>query len=404
MPNPTDVEDRSKSSNQSDSGLHTARAQVERIGPRLAELADAIDRGQTNPEAAYQLIAETDLSAVLVPVADGGYGLDFADYTLLLADLARYNGAAALGFNMHNVAIGNLFDSEVGGLSAGSVRFRDWVVSEVVRGALFASASSEPGNGARLRGLSTTYRREGDNYVIDGHKSFVSLAGVADYYVVSARPADTDSDFEVSHFVVKKDDPGVEFTSDWGGSALRGTSTAQMLLHGTIVPQERLYLGVEGMSLFKAIRDPHWMAAGYLGAYLGLATAIVEFVADHLARDTRRRTDIALTQQFGAMIVTFEATRSLSYRAAQAVAERTEDANAMIYAAKHHLGTSAQALASDAVQVTGSTSMAFTAPMQRLIREVQFCSIMPATPSACLDYVARARLGDNMLDVRTQAW
>lgn len=380
---------------------------IARIGPELARHADGIDRGTVSPSSAYDLIRDTGLPAILVPPSEGGYGLDFADYTDALAELARHNGSAAIGFNMHNVAIGNIFEADPSGFGPDARAFRSWVIDEVVgHGRLFASASSEPGNGARLRGLATTYRREGSSFRLDGHKSFVSLAGVADHYVVSARP-DSDaegSEFEVSHFVVSRGDPGVEFTGDWEGSALRGTSTAQMRLHGTVVPAERLYLGVEGMSLFKAVREPHWMAAGYLGAYLGLASAIVDYVSEHLNGDNRRRTDPVVVHEFGRMAVSLEATRALSLRAARQVVNRAADANALIYAAKHHLGETAQTLASAAVRLTGSKSMASAAPMQRLIREVQFCSIMPATPRDCLDYVARTRLGDNMLDVRTQNW
>jgi alkylation response protein AidB-like acyl-CoA dehydrogenase len=341
---------------------------IARIGPELARHADGIDRGTVSPSSAYDLIRDTGLPAILVPPSEGGYGLDFADYTDALAELARHNGSAAIGFNMHNVAIGNIFEADPSGFGPD--------------------------------------RREGSSFRLDGHKSFVSLAGVADHYVVSARP-DSDaegSEFEVSHFVVSRGDPGVEFTGDWEGSALRGTSTAQMRLHGTVVPAERLYLGVEGMSLFKAVREPHWMAAGYLGAYLGLASAIVDYVSEHLNGDNRRRTDPVVVHEFGRMAVSLEATRALSLRAARQVVNRAADANALIYAAKHHLGETAQTLASAAVRLTGSKSMASAAPMQRLIREVQFCSIMPATPRDCLDYVARTRLGDNMLDVRTQNW
>lgn len=378
-----------------------------RIASRLAELADPIDRGEQAPGVAYALIRESGLLAAMIPQDRGGLGLDFESYTELLTELAKANGAIALGFNMHNVAIGSLFEADVDALGPSGVAFRDWVIDEVItHRRMFASAASEPATGARLRGISTTYRREGNEFILDGHKSFVSLSGVADHYVVTARPADTDTDFEVSHFVVGGGDPGVSFSPEWQGSALRGTSTAQMFLHGTRIPLDRLFLGVEGMSLFKVVRDPHWMAAGYLGAYLGLATAIVDFATERLSRDERRRTSEGDVQRLGAMVVSLQATRSLTMSAARAVAVNRSDpsTNALVYAAKHHLGEVGQSLAGQSVALVGSAAMAADGPMQRLLREVQFCSIMPAKPGDCLDYVGRAQLGANMFDVSNHGW
>lgn len=388
-------------------GLDHILSAIDHLGPALADLADPIDRGQTAPARAYELITRSPLLTALIPVADGGHGLDFACYTKVLARLAHYNGAAALGYNMHNVAIGNLFECDISALGKAGAKFRDWVISEVAtNGKIFASAASEPSTGARLRGIATTYRRDGDSYILTGHKSFVSLASVADYYVVSARPEDAPNDYEVSHFVVGHGDENITFSTDWNGSALRGTATAEMWLEETRVPADRLYLGVEGMSLFKAVREPHWMAAGYLGAYLGLAVAIVDYTAAYIDGSERHRNDAAITHQLGSMVVRLEATRALVYRAAAAVTgDRTgPETNTLIYAAKYHLGETAQSLAADAVRLTGSASMTADGSMQRLLREVQFCSIMPAKPRDCLDYVARARLGDNMFDVRNQSW
>ncbi|MCH5641609.1 MULTISPECIES: acyl-CoA dehydrogenase family protein [unclassified Gordonia (in: high G+C Gram-positive bacteria)] len=377
------------------------------ILPELADLAGPIDEGTQAPAKAYALLRESGLLAAMVPPDRGGLGLDFAGYTTVLAELAKANGAIALGYNMHNVAIGSLFEADGDALGATGAAFRDWVVGEVVDGQrMFASAASEPSTGARLRGIATTYRREANGFVLSGHKSFVSLAGVADYYVVTARPDDADGDYEVSHFVVRADDPGVSFSEEWRGTALRGTSTAQMFLADTPIPLDRLFLGVEGMSLFKAVREPHWMAAGYLGAYLGLATSIVDFASERIGDDARRRDDAPSIQRLGSMAVDLQAARALTLGAARAVADNRSDTatNSLVYAAKYHLGETAQSLAAQAVALVGSASMAVDGPMQRLLREVQFCSIMPAKPIDCLNYVGRAQLGANMLDVSNHSW
>ncbi|CAM3050532.1 acyl-CoA dehydrogenase family protein [Skermania piniformis] len=393
--------------------IAAASARVDRIADELGELADPVDRGDADPAAAFRLVADAGLLTLLLPTTDGGFGLDFAGYTQVLARIARVNGATALGFNMHNAAIASVFEIDETRLDKAGSRFRTWVVQEVRdHRRMFASATSEPGTGARLRGLATTYRHDGDQLVLDGVKSFVSLAPIADYYVVSAREVATrgttpgdgpgSNEFEVSEVVLDRAAAGVEIDRWWPGAGLRGTATASVTLRGVVTPGSRLYLGVEGMSLFNVVRAPHWMAAGYLGAYLGIAEATVDFVADTLRH--KGATAPAVLDEFGAMVIAYEATRSLVLRAAAAVSHRDPDANALIYAAKQHLGRTGQDLAATAVRLVGSAAMATAGPMQRLLREIQFCSIMPAKPHDCTNYVARARLGDNMLDVRSQSW
>ncbi|MFD7418484.1 acyl-CoA dehydrogenase family protein, partial [Kitasatospora purpeofusca] len=251
--------------------LDRVRRTAEELRLRSAE----VDRGTLTPHDSYRLVREAGLLTLLVPREHGGAGLSYLDYTKVLETLAAGDGATALGFNMHNVAIGSLCETGGTGLPPGASRFRDWVFGEVVEhGRMFASATSETGSGAKLRRIQATYRTSGDGYILKGTKAFVSLAGIADHYVVAAREDGTSEADEVSHFVVSRDDPGVAFSGVWDGAALRGTQTATMTMNEVEVPRHRLFLGVEGLSLFKLVREPHWMVSGYMGAYLGIAESI----------------------------------------------------------------------------------------------------------------------------------
>lgn len=396
-----------------DDRLDDALKLAAETGEALAALAADVDAGRTDSRATYAVLRQSGLLGALVPREAGGLGLGFGAYWRVLAALGAHNGAAALGFNMHHVVLGALADSAGTPLPPAADRFRTWMQDEVVHGRkLFASATSEAGRGAKLRGLTTRYRLadDGEHYVLNGVKSFVSLAGVADYYVVAAAaegPADTaDDTAEVSHFVVAADDEGVSFGEVHAMSAMHGTSTAPMTLTDVTVPRSRLYLGVEGMSLFKVVREPHWMVAGYTGAYLGIAEAIFEHAVRWATAAPGRAASPVVQHELGRMSARLRAARALVHEAGDLVDRERggQEANAMVHAAKYVVGEAGPALAQDAVRLCGSAAVSRGRPLERLVREASFASVMPAKPHECLEYLGKAAVGVNLHDARAFAW
>ncbi|MFD7528656.1 acyl-CoA dehydrogenase family protein [Streptomyces sp. NPDC059849] len=378
-------------------------------GAALAPLAADVDAGRADGHEAYHILRDSGLLALLVPQEAGGAGVGFGDYWRVLAELGAHNGAAALGFNMHHVVIGALADAAGTRLPPAAETFRSWMLDEVVNGRkLFASATSEAGRGAKLRGLQTRYRLadDGTHYVLSGRKSFVSLAGAADYYVVAAAAADTEDTGEISHFVVAADDPGVGFGTFHHMSAMYGTSTAAMTLDEVPVPRSRLYLGVEGMSLFKVVREPHWMVAGYTGAYLGIAEALFRHTVDHVTAACGRADSPVVHQELGRMSARLRAARALVHEAGDLVATQrgSLEANAMVHAAKYVVGEIGPQLAQDALRLCGSAAVSRSHPLERLIREASFAHVMPAKPQECLEYLGKASVGVNLYDARAFAW
>ncbi|GAA0367817.1 acyl-CoA dehydrogenase family protein [Streptomyces blastmyceticus] len=382
---------------------------AEKTGAALAPLAADVDAGRADGHETYRILRDAGLLGLLVPREAGGAGLGFAGYSRVLAVLGAHNGAAALGFNMHNVAIGSLCESAATPLPPAADAFRSWLYDEVVRGRkMFASATSEAGSGAKLRGVRTTYRpyADGRGYVLTGEKSFVSLAGVADYYVVAARAEGTEGSGEVSHFVVAADDPGVRFGEVHSLSAMYGTSTAGMVLDAVPVPRSRLFLGVEGMSMYKLVREPHWMISGYTGAYLGIAEAVLRFTTDYVAASPRRAASPVLQRELGRMAARLGAARALVHEAGARIdsGRGTVGANAAVHAAKYIVGEVGPELAQDAVRICGSAAVNRSQPLERLLREASFASVMPAKPEECLEYLGKAALGVNLHDATAFDW
>ncbi|MEU5511085.1 acyl-CoA dehydrogenase family protein [Streptomyces fungicidicus] len=385
----------------------TAPERAALLGEQVTDLAADIDSGRTDSAAAYKLVREADLLRLLVPRGEGGEGLSFLEYTLILELIGAADTPTALGLNMHYVAIGSLCESGDRPLTGAAREFRSWVFDQVVHhGRMFASATSEAGSGAKLQRLSTTYRRCDGGYVLSGRKSFVSLAGVADYFIVAARNADDDAEREISHFVVAGDDPGVRIEGVWPGNAMAGTSTASMVLDDVRVRRARLMMNVEGMSLFKLVQEPHWMTSGYTGAYLGLAAAVHGLIIESVARDPRRSTDPVVRHELGRLNAEMRAVRALVHAAAGAVGEQrgTVETAEAVHAAKYKVGELLADLVSAAVRICGTAALSRGRPLERRLREAAYCRVMPAKPDECLEYLGKAAIGLDMHDVRNFDW
>ncbi|MFF1380596.1 acyl-CoA dehydrogenase family protein [Streptomyces sp. NPDC058308] len=373
----------------------------------LSRTSAEVDRGRIAPHRGYRLIREAGLLKLLVPRQFGGAGLSFLDYTKVLETLAVGDAATAIGFHTHNVAIGSLCETGGSELPVAADRFRSWLFAQVVESdAMFASATSETGSGTRLRDIRVTYRRSGDGYALKGTKSAVSPAGIADHYVVAARAEGSVISDRVSHFVVSKDDHGVAFSDPGNAPALRGTWTATMTMSDVPVPRHRLFLGAEGLSLFRLVREPHWAVSGCLGAHLGIAESILRSMVRLLRDDELRRSSSAIQADVGRLAVDLRAARSLVYSAARLVDEEkgTLEADTAVHAAKYCVGELAPRLALAAVRICGPDALRRPSPLERLLREAAFCSTLPAGPEECLRYVGRSTLGFHMGDAENSDW
>jgi alkylation response protein AidB-like acyl-CoA dehydrogenase len=379
------------------------------VGRKLAPLAADIDAGRGDIRETYRILADTGFLTLLVPRRAGGAGLGFADYWRVLSAVGFHNGAAALGLNMHSAVIGALCESADTPLPPMAEWFRSWLFDEVVNGGkMFASAASEPVGGAKMRGLATRYHPtpDGEGFVITGEKSFVSLAGIADYYAVPARPEGSTDPGNVSHFLVSRHDGGVTFGEIHNLTAMYGTSTANMTLDHVTVPRSRLFLGIEGMSLTKLIREPHWTIAGYTGAYLGIAEALHQAVVDHVAASPARAESAVLQRNLGWLSARLLAARSLVERAGEAVdrGRGSIEANTMVHAAKYAVGDLAPDLHRKVVSMCGSAAVSRSKPLERLLREMQYGAVMPAKPEECLEYLGKAALGVDLYDEGAFSW
>jgi alkylation response protein AidB-like acyl-CoA dehydrogenase len=388
------------------------------LAARFKERAAKYDREGSFPVENFEDLKQAGLLGIMVPVHKGGMGANFLRYTQALEQLAIGDAATALTFNMHNIAVGSLAELEIegvgGSLARGMNRFRDWVFDEAVRGKkLFASAASEPGQGAHFSKFKTTYQRVEGGFVINGAKSFVSMAGHADYYVVAARSLDIASEVApLSYLVVDKDNPNIEFKYTWDTLGMRATSTNPMLLKNCFVPAERLFLGSEGMALFKIVREPHWLVGGYSGVYLGIATAAFDFLVSYLkaktqpGSDTPYAADSRVEHRVGELASGLRSARLATLHAARLVdAQRgSAETNEAIHHAKYLVSELGPWLTSAAIRLCGASVLSRGFPLERYYRDARCGGLMPATSDECLSYLGKAAFGRDLSKPSETYW
>jgi alkylation response protein AidB-like acyl-CoA dehydrogenase len=293
-------------------------------------------------------------------------------------------------------------------------KFRDWVYNEaVVNQKIFASASSEPGIGAHFSKLKTTYERTDDGYVINGVKNWVSMAGYADYYVVAARASQIKSEVPpISFLVVEKDNPGTRIEFDWDVLGMRATSTNPVYFEDCHVPKEALFLGSEGMALFKIAREPHWLIGGYIGVYLGVCSETFDFMVNYLKEkkipgtDTPLAEDSRIQHRVGELFTALESARQVTYRAARMVSERPgeQETNNAIHHAKYLVSELGPWLTAAAIRLCGGSTISRKMPLERFYRDSRCGGLMPASSDDCLLYLGKAAFGSDLTNPSETYW
>ncbi len=262
----------------------------------------------------------------------------------------------------------------------------------VVNGELMAAfAMTEPNAGSDVASLETVARRDGDSYVIDGTKTLISNAGIADFYTVFAKTDPGAGHRGISCFVVDKQTPGLELVRPLVLSAPH--PLGELAFRGCRVPAEQR-LGAEGEGFKLGMTTLDSLRATVAAAACGMAARALDEALDHALG--RRQFGSALSefqlvqQKLARMATELTASRLLVYRAAaekDAGAERVTVESAM---AKAFATEAAQRIIDDAVQIVGGRGVLAEHPLDRLYRAIRPLRIYEGTTDIQHVVIARA--------------
>jgi alkylation response protein AidB-like acyl-CoA dehydrogenase len=346
----------------------------ERIGPRAAE----IDESHEFPWDVVELYRENDIFGLFFEEEHGGLGTGTLLALVAIEEVSKV--CATSGLILAVQELGSL------GLKlAGSEEQKERYLPRLASGEwLCAYALTESGSGSDSAAMRTTARRDGDEYVLNGSKRFITNAGVASLYTVFAKTDPEAGHAGISAFVVEADSPGFEVARLEPKMGISGSTTGELTFDEVRVPAANR-LGEEGEGFKVAMRILDRSRPGVAAQALGIAQGATDYALEYAkTRETMGR-PIAQHQLIQAKLADMEtecaSARGLLYRFGRMVDEGADDAELTKASAMAKLkcGDVAMFASTEAVQILGGYGYIKEYPVERFMRDAKITQIYEGT-------------------------
>ncbi|WP_254543773.1 acyl-CoA dehydrogenase family protein [Halomarina pelagica] len=329
------------------------------------------------PEEIFGALADLDVMGVPISEEYGGLGGDQLTYALVTEELGRVSGSVGLSYAAHTSLASKPIE-----LFGTDEQKERWLTPLATGEYVGAWALTEPGSGSDASDMDTTATREGDEYVIDGTKQFITNASVAGSILVKA-VTDPEAGYDgISTFVVDpRNDDGFEVVTEWEKMGLNASPTCEIKFTDCRVPAERL-LGEEGEGWEQTMKTLDGGRISIAALSTGLAQGAFEAALDYAKE----------REQFGRPIGQFDAVRDmlvemdrkierarlLTHKAA-VLYDEGEDVTRASALAKYDASVAAREVAEDAVQVLGGYGYTTDFAPQRFYRDAKLMEIGEGT-------------------------
>jgi len=331
-----------------------------------------------------------------IPVEYGGAGYDYLTNIILVEEL--FAADPGIGLCISSAAFG------ADALEAfGTEEQKEEYLRPVAEGeAIMGSAISEPDVGSDVSSVSTSAELDGDEWVIDGNKMWITNGTVGDYFVVLCQ---TDPDAEgryngFSQILVESDRDGFEAEKITGKLGIRASDTAELIFDGVRVPEENL-LGTRGggflqlMQFFDETRTA--VAAQGVGIARGAAERALDYAQEREQFDRPISEFQAIQHKLADMHTKTEAARQLTYKSAWSVDHADEDLTQLASMAKEYASRVAVEVADEAVQIHGGAGYVNDFDVERFYRDAKITQIYEGTSEIQKNIIARELLGKGMV-------
>jgi alkylation response protein AidB-like acyl-CoA dehydrogenase len=362
----------------------------ERIAPRAAE----IDKSAEFPWDVVELFRGNDLFGIMYDEAYGGIGASSLLTLVVIEELSKVCATSGL-----IVAVQEL--GSLGIKLAGNVEQKERFLPKLASGEwLAAYALTEPGSGSDSAAMRTTARREGDEYVLDGGKRFITNAGVASLYVVFAKTDAEGGHGGISAFVVEADSPGFEVGRIEPKMGIKGSTTGEIFFNACRIPAGNL-LGAEGDGFRIAMRILDRSRPGIGAQGLGLAQGATDYALEYARSRETMGQPIAQHQLIAGMLADMEtkceAARGLLYKVGRMIDEDDTGAELtkLSAMAKLYCTDVAMDVTTDAVQILGGYGYISEYPVERMMRDAKITQIYEGTNQIQRLVIAREMLKEN---------
>jgi len=355
----------------------------------LAPNAVAWDEAKHFPVDVLRQAAALGMGGIYVAEDVGGAGLSRLDAALIFEGLATGCPSIAAYLSIHNMATWMI---DRFGSQAQRQRFLPRLVSMEH---LSSYCLTEPGAGSDAAALKTRARRDGDAFVLDGVKQFISGAGTSDIYVVMARTGEGGAG-GISTLVVEKGTSGLSFGANERKMGWNAQPTRQVIFEDCRVPAENL-LGEEGIGFKIAMAGLDGgrlnIGACSIGGAKGALDKALAYMGERKAFGKRLEEFQALQFRLADMAIELEAARSLLWRAAAALDAKTQDATRLCAMAKRFATDAGFSAANEALQLLGGYGYLADYGIEKIVRDLRVHQILEGTNEIMRLIVARSLVG-----------
>jgi alkylation response protein AidB-like acyl-CoA dehydrogenase len=344
----------------------------DKIAPRAAE----IDETAEFPWDVHDALVAAELHAVHVPEEYDGVGADAIASAIVIEEVSRACAASSL-----IPAVNKL--GTMGLMLSGGEELKRAYLPRLARGeGMFSYCLSEPDAGSDAAGMKTRAERDGDSWVLNGVKRWITNAGVSKFYTVMAVTDPDKGANGISAFVVEKDDGGVSFGAPEKKLGIKGSPTAEVYFDNVRIPADRI-IGAEGTGFKTALRTLDHTRLTIGAQALGIAQGAVDYCTRYVQERKQFGKPIAEFQGVSFMLADMamktEAARSLIYTAAALSERLAPNLTFMSAAAKCFASDAAMEVTTDGVQLLGGYGYTRDFPLERMMRDAKITQIYEGT-------------------------
>lgn len=329
------------------------------------------DRDATFPFQNFNDLKNHGFFQLTVPKKYGGEEVSLYEFLLIQEYLGEADGATALSLGWHNGIVMKIREDQSWNENA----YESICLEIVKQGVLMNSCATEPASGSPARGgkPQTVATKVGSDYIINGHKTFTSLAPILDYFIVTATIEDSG---EVGEFLIPREKEGLSIKPTWDTLSMRATRSDDLLLENVRVSSEAL---VSIRKNSKEKKPQGWLLhipACYLGIAKAARNVAVDFAKEYTPGSLRHPiSEIPeVRRKVALMDIEIKKARHMMYHVAKLWDEKPELRSQLgdeLASVKHVVTNSAVEIVDIAMRLVGGQSLHRSFPLERLYRDVR---------------------------------
>ena len=348
------------------------RIAVEKIKP----LSEHYDQEGIFPWDIVEIMKQSDLFAVLIPEEYGGISGKVADLAIVTEELCAVDMGISLAFGVTGLGMYPI-------LIAGSEEQKQKYLSQIAAGdKLAAFGLTEANAGSDVGAMSTTARKVGDTYVLNGTKQWISNGGEAEIYTVFAMTDPSKGARGCSVFVVEKGTPGFSFGKKENKMGIRANSTRELIFEDCVIPAENL-LGREGTGFITAMKvfdkSRPMVGAQAVGVARGAYEVAIKYSKEREQFGKPISSFQAIQFMLADMATQIEAARALVMQTARMVDSGAKNYSKESAMCKYFASDVAMKVTTDAVQILGGYGYMKEYPVEKMMRDAKILQIYEGT-------------------------